>query len=170
MSDKDFAKDIMGLKPQLVSYAYTLTKCTDTSQDLFQEMSFKALKYAHRFKRGTNLKAWLFTILRNTFINNYRRTKKHAVLVKSDDAIGLMDLSKEKVYNTAEGDIRMKELKELINSLRPELMTPFVKITSGYSYQEVADQLDIPIGTVKSRVHVARKKLQQAIYARDGER
>lgn len=167
MINQDFAREIMVLRPQLVSYAYTLTKCKEASQDLFQEMSFKALKYAHKFKTGTNLKAWLFTILRNTFINNYRRSKKHSVLVNSDDNIGLMDLSVEKVQNTAEGQMRVEELTALVRSLRPELMQPFLKIVSGYSYQEVADELQIPIGTVKSRVHVARKKLQKAVLTRD---
>ena len=125
--------------------------------------AYRAFKNLRRFQPNTNFKAWLSTILRNTFINEYRRRKRNNIHEKPvEEILHKVDQGK---YTQNEGVINLEydKLSGLIYSLKPIYHVPFVMFFKGYSYEEISSQLDIPIGTVKSRIFTARRKLKSSI-------
>ena len=168
MDTKAFNLNIFSHKDSLFSFAFSFTKDTDDANDLFQETMLKAINYSSQFKEGTNLKAWLYTIMRNTFINNYRKSSKTDRIMTVTD-----DLTSDKLFlsasmNGSEGKFVMDDIYKALERLQPEYYTPFIKYFEGYKYHEIADELKIPIGTVKTRIHVARQilKKQLRIYSK----
>jgi RNA polymerase sigma-70 factor (ECF subfamily) len=171
MDTKAFNLNIFSHKDSLFSFAFSFTKDTDDANDLFQETMLKAINYSSQFKEGTNLKAWLYTIMRNTFINNYRKSSKTDRIMTVTD-----DLTSDKLFlsasmNGSEGKFVMDDIYKALSKLQPEYYTPFIKYFEGYKYHEIADELKIPIGTVKTRIHVARQilKKQLRIYSKIAE-
>jgi RNA polymerase sigma factor (sigma-70 family) len=171
MDTKAFNLNIFSHKDSLFSFAFSFTKDTDDANDLFQETMLKAINYSSQFKEGTNLKAWLYTIMRNTFINNYRKSSKTDRIMTVTD-----DLTSDKLFlsasiNGSEGKFVMDDIYKALERLQPEYYTPFIKYFEGYKYHEIADELNIPIGTVKTRIHVARQilKKQLRIYSKLAE-
>jgi RNA polymerase sigma factor (sigma-70 family) len=171
MDTKAFNLNIFSHKDSLFSFAFSFTKDTDDANDLFQETMLKAINYSSQFKEGTNLKAWLYTIMRNTFINNYRKSSKTDRIMTVTD-----DLTSDKLFlsasmNGSEGKFVMDDIYKALERLQPEYYTPFIKYFEGYKYHEIADELKIPIGTVKTRIHVARQilKKQLRIYSKLAE-
>jgi RNA polymerase sigma factor (sigma-70 family) len=171
MDTKAFNLNIFSHKDSLFSFAFSFTKDTDDANDLFQETMLKAINYSSQFKEGTNLKAWLYTIMRNTFINNYRKSSKTDRIMTVTD-----DLTSDKLFlsasmNGCEGKFVMDDIYKALSKLQPEYYTPFIKYFEGYKYHEIADELKIPIGTVKTRIHVARQilKKQLRIYSKMAE-
>ena len=147
------------LKP----FAVNLTKDTETANDLYQETLYKALANQEKYNAGTNIKAWLFTIMRNIFINNYRRKAKQKTIFDNSGSDYLINLKQASVNNNAEVSLRMKEINNQIQQLPEIFKTPFLLYFDGYRYQEIADALGEPLGTVKSRIHFARKLLKERI-------
>ena len=147
------------LKP----FAVNLTKDNETANDLYQETLYKALANQEKYNVGTNIKAWLFTIMRNIFINDYRRRAKQKTLFDNSATDYLINLKQVSVSNTAESSLRMKEINEAIHQLPEIFKTPFLLYFDGYKYQEIADVLGEPLGTVKSRIHFARKLLKERL-------
>jgi RNA polymerase sigma factor (sigma-70 family) len=171
MDTKAFNLNIFSHKDSLFSFAFSFTKDTDDANDLFQETMLKAINYSSQFKEGTNLKAWLYTIMRNTFINNYRKSSKTDKIMTVTD-----DLTSDKLYlsasvNSSEGKFVMDDIYKALERLQPEYYIPFIKYFEGFKYHEIADELKIPIGTVKTRIHVARQilKKQLRIYSKMAE-
>ncbi len=171
MDTKAFNLNIFSHKDSLFSFAFSFTKDTDDANDLFQETMLKAINYSSQFKEGTNLKAWLYTIMRNTFINNYRKSSKTDRIMTVTD-----DLTSDKLFlsasmNGSEGKFVMDDIYKALEKLQPEYYTPFIKYFEGYKYHEIAEELKIPIGTVKTRIHVARQilKKQLRIYSKLAE-
>ena len=171
MDTKAFNLNIFSHKDSLFSFAFSFTKDIDDANDLFQETMLKAINYSSQFKEGTNLKAWLYTIMRNTFINNYRKSSKTDRIMTVTD-----DLTSDKLFlsasmNGSEGKFVMDDIYKALEKLQPEYYTPFIKYFEGYKYHEIADELNIPIGTVKTRIHVARQilKKQLRIYSKLAE-
>jgi RNA polymerase sigma factor (sigma-70 family) len=171
MDTKAFNLNIFSHKDSLFSFAFSFTKDTDDANDLFQETMLKAINYSSQFKEGTNLKAWLYTIMRNTFINNYRKSSKTDRIMTVTD-----DLTSDKLFlsasmNASEGKFVMDDIYKALEKLQPEYYIPFIKYFEGYKYHEIADDLKIPIGTVKTRIHVARQilKKQLRIYSKIAE-
>ena len=147
------------LKP----FAVNLTKDTETANDLYQETLYKALANQEKYNAGTNIKAWLFTIMRNIFINNYRRKAKQRTIFDNTANDYLLNMKQVSVNNNAEVSLRMKEINTAIDQLPEIFKTPFMLYFEGYRYQEIADALGEPLGTVKSRIHFARKLLKERI-------
>lgn len=161
MATKEFNAEIISLEPSLTRYAYSLTQNMDDAKDLVQETYFKALYNQEKFDEQTNVKAWLYTIMKNTFINDYRRrVKKQAIFNK--DVQEFIVNSKPSSANP-ESDYNFRELTAMVNSLEPEFRIPFQMHDSGYKYQEIADELGLHLGTVKSRIHFSRQKLIEKI-------
>ncbi len=154
---RNFENEIISMEQSLSRYAYSLTLDSDDAKDLVQESYFKALNNQEKFDDATNLKAWLYTIMKNTFINDYRRRVKRQAIFNKD--VHEFVLNSKPTDASPESDYNFKELTGLVNSLEPEFRIPFQMHDSGYKYQEIADELGLHLGTVKSRIHFSRQKL-----------
>ena len=169
MSTIEFYSRFDQMTPVLNSFAYNLTKNIEDAKDLYQETAFRALTNKEKFRVGTNFKAWLFTIMKNIFINNYRKKMKANTIMDSTDNDFYINSGKNIVSNQGESNIMMKELKGMVVSLENSIKVPFVMHFNGYKYQEIADYLGLPLGTVKSRIFFARKELKDLIFRRYGK-
>ena len=167
MTKVEFNTLVMRQAPSLKMYALHFTHDTDDANDLVQDTLLKAITYYNKFKEGTNLKGWLYTIMKNTFINNYRRFVKISSFVTKTDEISSAQLSFSATGNGGEQKFVMDDIKKALSSLQKEYYTPFTMYFEGYKYHEIADHLQIPIGTVKTRIHVARKLLKKDLKAYD---
>ena len=157
MVSANFNSEIISLEPSLTRYAFSLTSNMEDAKDLVQETYFKALNNQDKFDEQTNIKAWMYTIMKNTFINDYRRrVKKQAIFNKDVQEFVLISRPAE---TSPESDFTFRELTSMVNSLEPEFRIPFQMHDSGYKYQEIADELGLHLGTVKSRIHFTRQKL-----------
>ncbi len=169
MSTAEFSGQINEMAGMLQAFAFKLTKNPEDSKDLYQETAFRALTNQDKFRPGTNLKAWLFTIMRNIFINNYRKkSKANTIFDATDNQYFLNASPSQTVQNGAESGILMQELQKMVDSLDDSIRIPFLMHYYGYKYQEIAEQLDLPLGTVKSRIFFARKELKDVIHNRYG--
>ncbi|MGK6351486.1 RNA polymerase sigma factor [Parapedobacter sp. DT-150] len=147
----------------LSNHAYYFTRDEENANDLVQDTMLKAFSYYTKFREGTNLRAWLYTILKNTFINYYRRkVRTNAVILKSD-TISSSDLFKSAERNGAEGKFVMEDIERALSKLSGDYYHPFSMYYEGYKYHEIADHFQIPIGTVKTRIHVARQQLKKKL-------
>ena len=159
MTDTDFGELLVLHSDFLRPYAMSLTHDHENASDLFQETMFKALTNRDKYQFGTNLKAWLHTIMRNTFINNYRRNKKF-MHISTDNTTETQLLNRGSIaYNYGWSNVRMSEVRQAINDLPSVFRIAFELHYTGYKYQEIATLLKEPLGTVKSRIHFARKIL-----------
>lgn len=163
MSTLEFNTQFYKMKSVLNAFAFNLTKNTEDAHDLYQETAFRAIKNSDKFRPGTNFKAWLLTIMKNIFINNYRKKVKANTIIDSTDNMYYINSGKEAVRNGGESNMMMQELEGMIEKLDDSIKVPFLLHFEGYKYQEIADQLDLPLGTVKSRIFFARKELKGAI-------
>jgi RNA polymerase sigma-70 factor, ECF subfamily len=168
MNTLEFRIKLDGLTTILHSFAYNLTKNTEDAKDLYQETSFRALSNRDKFQPGTNFKAWIFTIMKNIFINNYRKKVKSNVILDTTDNQFYLNSGSHATGNAAETDIMMKELGVMIEKLDSSIKIPFMMHFEGYKYQEIADDLELPLGTVKSRIFFARKELKDQIMSNYG--
>ncbi len=166
MSTVEFTKDLSGLSKVLRTFAYSLTKDTEDANDLYQETALRALSNRNKFRPGTNFKAWLFTIMKNIFINNYRRKSKANTVFDSTDNLYYLNSGSVVIDNGAETKMMMDDLNSMIDDLEDNLRIPFLMHFDGYKYQEIADDLELPLGTVKSRIFFARKALKSKILLR----
>ena len=166
MTATEFNLEFDRLTALLQSFAYNLTKNSEDARDLYQETAFRAMTNRDKFRPGTNFKAWLFTIMKNIFINNYRKKTKANTIIDSTDNLYFINSGSNVISNQAESSIMMKELLGMIEKLDESVRIPFLMHYQGYKYQEIADHLDLPLGTVKSRIFFARKELKTVIKSR----
>lgn len=163
MKGADLTKEIINLQPTLRVFTHRFTRNRDESLDLVQDTLMKALMYRDKFKEETNLKGWLFTIMRNTFINNYRKTQR--ARTSHDDTKELYHLNIEDThtFNGPDKTYEYNDIWKNVNDLKDEFLIPFKMHTSGYKYHEIAEHLNIPIGTVKNRIFHARQEVQKKL-------
>lgn len=166
MSTIEFNNNFYQLKQVLESFAYNLTKNMEDAKDLYQETAFRAMSNRDKFRPGTNFKAWTLTIMKNIFINNYRKKAKKRTIFDSTDNNYYINSGSNAINNKAETNILMDELNNMVENLDDSLRIPFEMHYIGYKYQEIADKLDLPLGTVKSRIFFARKELKNKIGKR----
>lgn len=166
MSTLEFTNQFEKMSVLLNAFAYKLTKNMEDAKDLFQETAFRAITNKDKFRPGTNFKAWLFTIMKNIFINNYRRKMKANTIIDVTDNQYYINSGKNVVRNQGNSSILMKELTELIERLDESIRVPFMMHFHGYKYQEISDYLDLPLGTIKSRIFFARKELKYLVSCR----
>lgn len=163
MTTMEFNAQLIAQRQSLKNFALSLTSNSDDAQDLLQETYLKALVNKDKFAEATNLKAWLYMIMKNTFINTYRRAvKTREILAKTKDYSSPV-LTRNYQKNTADSQMSHKEINAAIDSLEQEYKVPFQRFFDGYKYKEIAEELDLPIGTVKSRIFIARKKLMSSL-------
>ena len=144
----------------LRKYAYQLTRNVEDTNDLVQETMLKAYTYQEKFEEGTNLKGWLYTIMKNTFINNYRRMVKRNTFIDNTDNEFFIDSFAISEVNKGEQKFIMRDIEFAIDKLPLNLKKPFTMSSKGFKYHEIATLLDIPIGTVKTRIFVAKRQLR----------
>jgi len=163
MSQLEFTQYFTQFNAILYSFAYSLTKNEDDAQDLVQDTAYKAFKYRAMYKPQTNLRAWLMTIMRNTFINNYRQKKRRQTINDKTGNSFLIDSGAYSVINQGENNLTFEEIIQVIDGLEEWARTPFLLHYQGFKYDEIAQKLEIPLGTVKSRIFFARKRLQKKV-------
>jgi RNA polymerase sigma-70 factor (ECF subfamily) len=163
MAAFEFQNNFDKLNTVLHSFAYNLTKNSEDAHDLYQETAYRAFTNQDKFRPGTNFKAWLLTIMKNIFINNYRKRMKANTIMDSTDNMYYINSGSVAVQNGGESNMMMQELSKMIDSLDDSIRVPFIMHYEGFKYQEIADELDLPLGTVKSRIFFARKELKDFI-------
>ncbi len=163
MTAVEFNYKLVGLQENLKYYAYTLTSNYNDAEDLLQETYVKAITNREKFTDNTNLKAWTFTIMKNTFINDYRKKVRNKTMLDNTDDKFLLDLSNESKVDLPDSVLSVKDIHERISSVDKEQRKPFEMYNAGYKYKEIAEKLDISIGTVKSRIYFTRKKLMDEL-------
>ncbi len=163
MAILDFNEYLVNNAEFLKPFAITLTRDSEAAKDLFQETLYRALANKEKYNVGTNMKAWLYTIMRNIFINNYRRkTKQHTIFDSTPNEF-LINQKQVVINDTAEGNLRIKDIQASIHNLPEIFRNPFLLYFDGFKYNEIADMLREPLGTIKSRIHFARKLLKAQI-------
>ena len=168
MSTIEFDTKLQEYRGILHGFAYNLTKDYEDARDLFQETAYRAVKNKEKFRPGTNFKAWLFTIMKNIFINNYRRKVKINTVIDRTDNNFYLNSGKQVIRNEGDGNIMMEELTAMIEGLEDGIRVPFKRHYQGFKYQEIADEMNLPLGTVKSRIFFARKELKDLIFRKYG--
>jgi RNA polymerase sigma-70 factor (ECF subfamily) len=163
MTAIEFSAQLVNYEYALKPFAYSLTKDTAEGEDLFQDTIYRALLYRDKFQSGTNFKAWLMTIMKNIFINNYRKNAKRPTILDGSENQFLIDSMRNKVRNEGENEILKQELNSIIKTISQDIAAPFLMYFNGYKYNEIAEHLDLPIGTVKSRIFLARKEMQSKL-------
>jgi RNA polymerase sigma-70 factor (ECF subfamily) len=163
MSAIEFDKIVIKNTDYLRPFAFTLTKDMESAKDLIQETLYRALANREKYNAGTNIKAWMYTIMRNIFINNYRRSDKQNTIFDSTPNDFLLDYNQVTTANAAESNLSLKEINEAVYQLPEIFKTPFQLYFEGYKYHEIARILAEPLGTIKSRIHFARKLLKQQL-------
>lgn len=164
MSDKSsFKSMVFAMQSNLMAFAMKLTLNKEEAQDLVQDTNLKALKNEAKFVDASNPRGWMLTIMRNIFINNYRRsTRENIVLDTSDDGY-LLNLPQESGMSNPEGAFALGEITSIIEKFPEDYRQPFNLHVAGYKYEEIADKLRIPLGTVKSRIFTIRKQLREIL-------
>ena len=160
MSTIEFNQMLISNSDFLKPFAITLTHDSEAAKDLYQETLYRALHNKDKYSIGTNMKAWLYTIMRNIFINNYRRKAKQGTIFDKSDNHYLINTSKSATPNNAIAGINMKAVYKAVYNLPEIFKSPFLLYFEGFKYNEIADMLCEPLGTIKSRIHFARKLLK----------
>jgi RNA polymerase sigma-70 factor (ECF subfamily) len=166
MKKSEFFTQISSLSKSLKPFAMNMTKSTEDTEDSIQDTMLRAITNFEKFQEGTNLKAWLYTIMKNIFINNYRKKSKFNIVRDDSDNGFMINLSTQKTFNLAERMILNDELTKVIDMVENNLSKPFVMHYEGIKYEEISDRLDLPLGTVKSRIFLAKKKMQSLLQDR----
>ena len=154
----------------LKAFSLKLTGNSSDAEDLYQDTAMRIIANADKFQENTNFKAWAVTIMRNVFINNYRKKVRRGVILDQTSNNYYLNSGNAIIRNDGEGNVAYGELLKLVNRLGEEFRVPFWMAYQGYKYDEIAERLEVPLGTVKSRIFFARKKLQKMYRATNLER
>lgn len=160
MNKKEFHNRLIGMQHNLLSFAMKLTSDYEDAQDLLQDTTCKALVNETKYVDDSNFKSWVFTIMRNIFINNYRKVVRSQTTVDTTDDLYQLNLPQVETSETPENSYALMEVTQAVSKLPKEYLEPFRMHVSGYKYHEIAETLGLPLGTVKSRIFFAKQKLQ----------
>jgi RNA polymerase sigma factor (sigma-70 family) len=163
MTSIEFKKLVQKEAPSMRHYAYQLTRNVEDTNDLIQDTMLKAFTYQDKFTDGTNLKGWLYTIMKNTIINNYRRMMKRNTFIDPTENDYYIDSMAHSDKNGGEQRFILRDIETAIDKLPMNLKKPFTMNYKGFKYHEIAEILHIPIGTVKTRIFVARRQLRESL-------
>jgi RNA polymerase sigma-70 factor (ECF subfamily) len=163
MSTIDFNQNIIQIQNKLKYYALSLTSNFEDAQDLVQETILKAITFRNMFVHETNFTAWIFTIMKNTFINNYRKATRAKTTFDRTKDLFFINSGQKISIAPVDSNYAVLEIKQSINNLKDEYRIPFQMYIDGHKYKEISDDLDLPIGTVKSRIFFARKFLMDSL-------
>jgi RNA polymerase sigma factor, sigma-70 family len=160
MKTVDFTQHLLSIQTELFRFAFKLAADREEANDLLQETSLKALDNEEKFTPDTNFKGWMYTIMRNIFINNYRKTVRDQTFVDQTDNLFHLNLPQDSGFDSTEGAYDLKEIHRIVNALPKDYRVPFAMYVSGFKYREIAEKLGLPLGTVKSRIFFTRQRLQ----------
>lgn len=163
MTAVEFNHQLTTLGGGLERFAMSLTANPDDAKDLVQETYLKAITNREKFADYSNLKAWVFTIMKNSFINNYRRSVRQQTTFDNTRDNNYLNNPKISQAGNPESDLSAAEIRAHIDSLKDDLRIPFQMFQDGYKYKEIADEMNLKIGTVKSRIYFGRRKLMEKI-------
>lgn len=159
----DFSSEVLSHRESLRYFALSLTNNRDDADDLVQETLLKAYTYKSKFEEHTNLKAWLYTIMKNIFINNYRKVTKVKMVLDGSKELFHINIPETKKSYDPDSRLNYKEMIALMNSLDDDYRIPLTMYFEGYKYKEIADEMKLPIGTIKSRIFLARKQMMELV-------
>lgn len=163
MTALEFSYAITQSTKALKPFALRLTRDTDEAADLLQDTVLKAFINREKFSEGTNLKAWMYTIMKNTFITNYQKLVKRKTFIDTTENLHYLNSAQYTTKNDGERGFTMEDIQKALSHVDAAFREPFMMYFHGYKYHEIADKLAIPIGTVKNRIHLARKELKSAL-------
>ncbi len=163
MTALEFNTSLVSLEDNMMKFALSLTADQTRAEDLVQDTFLKAITYRDKFVDFTNLKAWVFTIMKNTFINNYRRSVKENTIIDDTKDLYFINLPQDSGFMSPDSNYSTGEIEKAIENLEDEFRIPFMMHVQGFKYKEIADKLDLKIGTVKSRIFFTRKKLMETL-------
>ena len=162
-TNETFKDRVLGLQSNLLSFAYQLTTDKDQARDLLQDTTLKALDNEEKYVDNVNFKGWIFTIMRNIFINNYRQTVRKATVIDQTEDLYHLNISQDSGLASPEGSYAVKEITQALEGFSDDYRIPFNMYVAGYKYNEIADKMGLPLGTVKSRIFFARKRLRDQL-------
>ncbi|MCB0619792.1 MAG: sigma-70 family RNA polymerase sigma factor [Saprospiraceae bacterium] len=165
MGTLEFSSQFTSLQSKLLPVAYRLTNNYEDAKDLVQETALRAYNNKEKFEMGTNFQAWVITIMRNTFINFYRKKKNRNTSCEPTGSF-VFESESEAQENHAHSNLMLGELHTIIDNMSETYSRPFMMFYEGYKYEEIAEAMELPIGTVKSRIFFARRKLRETIEVR----
>ncbi len=160
MNALQFQKNLLSMQENMMNFALMLTTNRDDAQDLMQDTTLKVLDNQEKFVDHINFKGWVLTVMRNIFINNYHRIVRSQNLIDTGADVYNLDIPVDSSIYSPESAYQLKEIQKAINSLNNDIKIPFVLFLDGYKYNEIAKKMDTPLGTVKSRIFIARRQLQ----------
>lgn len=163
MKASQFQKKLLSMQENMMNFALTLTTNRDDAQDLLQETSLKVLGNREKYVDNRNFKGWVLTVMRNIFINNYHKVVRTQMIVDQNADLYNLDVFNDSGLDTPDGSYQIQEITQAINSLNEELKVPFSMYVSGYQYNEIAEALHMPLGTIKSRIYFARQELKKQL-------
>jgi RNA polymerase sigma-70 factor (ECF subfamily) len=163
MTEIQFRKKILGIQKNMYHFALTLTANKNDAEDLLQDTTLKVLDNWDKYVDNTNFKGWVLTIMRNIFVNNYRKVLRRQTVIDQTEDLYFLNLSQESELEGPEDTMTMKEIFFVINKLNDELKVPFSMYLAGYKYSEISNRMGLALGTVKSRIFFARKELQKSL-------
>lgn len=162
-NNKVFESKLIDLQNNMMNFALTLTSNREEAKDLLQETTLRALDNKEKYYENVNFKGWVFTIMHNIFVNNYRRVVRSQTMIDQTENLYHLNMPQDSGFDTPEGAYTVAEIEKVIYSFSDEYKVPFSMHVSGFKYEEIAQQLGLPIGTVKSRIFFARKRLQEML-------
>lgn len=162
-SDLNFRKDLVNVQDELFRFAFKLTANREEANDLLQETTLKALDNEEKYVPDTNFKGWMYTIMRNIFINNYRKVVREQTYVDQTDNLYYLSLPQDSGFESTEGAYDLKEMRRVVSALPSDYRIPFSMHVAGFKYREIAEKLELPLGTVKSRIFFTRQRLQEEL-------
>lgn len=163
MTAIEFNTRLTNEKQSLNNFALSLTRNTDDALDLLQDTFVKAITYKDKFEDSTNFRAWLFTIMKNTFINSYRRSVRTKQIMQTNSDVAMARAWKNNYQDITESRLAAKDIIKKIENLEDQYKIPFAKYYCGFKYEEIASEMNLPLGTIKSRIFLARKILMSSI-------
>lgn len=161
MEQKNFSLAAEYHKHSLLAHALKLTSDEDDAKDLVQDTLIKGVRSCEKFSEGTNFRGWLYVIMKNTFYNNYTKQKRRTAIWESDDCSYNQNLKNGSATNLSETKLVMDDVQRAMDTLREDYRTSFQWYFEGYSYEEIAQELNIPLGTVKTHIYQARNGLKK---------
>ena len=162
-ANDSFENRLLGLQDNMSNFALTLTSNREEARDLMQETTLRVLDNKEKYYENINFKGWVFTIMHNIFVNNYRKIVRSQTIIDKTENLYHLNLPQDSGFDTPEGAYTIKEINTAINSFTDEYKIPFSMHLAGYKYEEIAQHLGLPIGTVKSRIFFARKRLREML-------
>ena len=163
MGSLQFKDRLVSIQDNLLNFAYMLTSNRDDAYDLLQDTTLKVLDNEDKFVDNSNFKGWAFTIMRNIFINNYRKSVRSNTVIDRSEDLYQLNLPQDSGFEHPEGALAAHEITDVINSFSDGYRIPFSMHLAGYKYTEIAKTTGLPLGTVKSRIFFARQRLQKAL-------